>query len=392
MVAFKLAINNLKRFFRENNAVWFFLFLPVVILTVVILYFNFDGGRITVMVADQANTRLTHRYIDYLKGNNQLSIQLVTVVEDQQQIDPQRKAYTEEYIHQLIKELRVNTFIKIPADFEEKFLGLEEIQLTAFALQDSQAQQTISRINDNYFTNLKALYLGSGQDLEQFYLLLEEFEQRDLKVRSQYTGQSKKPYSISFGLGILIYFILLASFKICKFAIEDKTSRVYYRIFTMPVRARDYILGYIISTFAIVLVQIGLNVLALVLLTKGSIPVVETVITLSIFSIGSIAISLLIIAVVNKESTIEIFTSGVVMFSSMLAGVFWPIDIMPDFMVRLARLFPQFWTLDLIQYLFYGGSIWDKKLNLIVLIGMIGFFLVTAIYFSRINDDLRDLT
>ena len=388
MISFKLAINNLKRFFKERNTVFIYIILPVLILAAVVMFLNLDS-KISVMVADEADSLLTDRYIEYLKGNKQLSIKEVTIVDDENEIDNEEQ-YTEEYIQDLIKNLNLSTFIKIPKDFDEKFFNLQEVNIEAYALNESQAQLTITNLNNNFFTNVRALYIGSGRDIDKFNELLEEFNKSQPIAISQYTGESEDPSSLTFALGILIYFILLASFKICKFAVEDKTSRVYYRIFTMPVTPKHYILGYIISTFFIVLVQIILNILVMSILTEGNIPILETVITLSIFSICSIAISMLIIAVVNKESTIEIFTSGVVMFTSMLSGVFWPIDIMPDFMRNLALLFPQYWALDLIKYLFFGGSILDKQQNLIILAATFVVFFIAAVYFMRMNDDIRD--
>lgn len=389
MIAFKLAINNLKRFFEKRNSIFIYIILPVLILIVVVLFMNFDT-KISVMVADEAESPLTQRYIEYLKANEQLIVNEVIIADKESEIDEERNIYTQEYIQSLIRDLRVNTFIRIPQDFDEEFFNLQEIKLRAYALNESQAQLTISNLNNNFFTNVKSLYIGAGKDIDKFNILLKEFDHGASMVVSQYAGESENPLNMTFALGVLIYFILLASFKICKFAVEDKVSRVYFRIFTMPVTSKDYILGYIISTFCIVLIQIVLNISAISILSGGSIPVLETLITLSIFSICSIAISLLIIALVNKESTIEIFISGVVMFTSMLSGVFWPIEIMPDFMERLALLFPQFWALDIIKYLFHGGSILDKGQNLIVLSGIFVFFFITAIYFMRINDDIRD--
>lgn len=389
MIALKLAINNLKRFFQEKNSTLIYIVLPVAILAIIILFLSFDA-KISVLVADQAKSPLTESYIEYLKENKQLIVNEITLADHEQEIDGKNQLYTEEYIQSLIKDLRVNTFIKIPQGFDEKFLNQENIRLKAYALNESQAQLVISNLNDSFFTNVKALYIGSGKDINKFNTLLEEFDHKEILVASQYTSENKTPINITFSLGMLIYFILLASVKITKYAVEDKTSRVYHRIFTMPVTAKDYILGYIISTFSIVAIQIILNILAISLLTQGNIPILEIIITLSIFSFCSIAISLLIIAVVNKESTIEILTQGVVMFSSMLAGIFWPLEFMPAFMQRIAVFFPQFWAFDLLEYLFHGGSILNKKQNILMLLGMFLLFFITAIYFMRINDDIKD--
>ena len=77
--------------------------------------------------------------------------------------------------------------------------------------------------------------------------------------------------------------------------------------------------------------------------------------------------------------------------TSMLAGCFWPIEIMPDFMQKLAMIFPQSWVLKAIDNLQFG----EKLENIIpyllmILIFAIVIFIVALVKF-RNDEDIRNV-
>lgn len=390
MVILKLVENNLKRFYAEKNAVFIYIILPVIILSLLISSMGGGKAGMYVLIADEDNSLLSQKYVGHLKDNEQIKLKEITITSDK--TDDKNNKYTKADLEKSLKDLKIGAYIVVEKGFETNFYKDQAPTVTIYGLNESGTLRTINQITNSYFSNLKGLYIGSSKDKDSFNELIEAYENKTVKISSTYTTDvdNSKSGAISFALGILIYFILLASFKLTNLAIEDKTSRVYHRIFTMPVKAADYILSYIISTFLLVLIQIGLSLAAIKLLYKGYIPFADLIAVLSIFSICATSISLLVIAIVTKKSTIEILTQGFVMFTSMLAGIFWPVEVMPSFMQSVAKVFPQYWAVDAIKALFHGESIMSKRNNLIILIifGLLFFFL--SGYFIRKNDDLRD--
>ena len=64
----------------------------------------------------------------------------------------------------------------------------------------------------------------------------------------------------------------------------------------------------------------------------------------------------------------------------MLGGVFWPIQIMPVFIQRIAMLLPTYWYSEGIIRVAYGASIGDIALPLVM---MFMFTIVFLIFGSR---------
>lgn len=381
MIVLKLACNNFKRFIREKNAIFIYILLPVMLFGAIIMLTGDGGNKIPVYVADEDKSYLSSQYIKYLEEQDQYRIVPITITAHENQVSKEDSVYTVNDLQQLIQDMKINMYIIIEKGFEEDFYKDEDVTVKLYGLQKSETLHTIGQMNNHFFSNMKGLYIGSGKDPNKMQDLIDTFNEKEVKLSSQYISKNNNPDNMSFALGILIYFILLTSIKISHLAVEDRLEGVYHRLLSMPVKPKHYIGGYLLSTSSLVLIQIILSMGVLVIFGDMlTIPVLDIVIVLALFALCGIAISFFIIAVVKKMNIVEILTNGVVMFTSMLAGIFWPVDMMPAFMQKLARLFPQFWALDIIRDLFFGENLWNKQLNIIIIGSMTVIFFVLATY------------
>ncbi|QUI25530.1 ABC transporter permease [Vallitalea pronyensis] len=381
MVVLKLAHNNFKRFLREKNAVFIYILLPVILFGAIMLFTGNTGSKISVYVADEDKSFLSSQYMTYLQEQDQYRIVPITITDQEDQVSEDEHIYTISHLQQQIQNMNISMYIIIEKGFEEGFYKDQDVNIQLYGLQKSDTLQTLGQMNNHYFSNMRGLYIGSGKDPDKLQDLTEAFNKKEVKLTSQYISENNNPDNISFALGILIYFILLTSIKISHLAVEDRLEGVYRRLLSMPLKAKHYIGGYLISTSSLVLIQILLSIAVMVILGDAlTIPILDIVMTLLLFALCGIAISFFIIAVVKKVTVVEILTNVVVMFSSMVAGIFWPVDMMPAFMQRLARLFPQYWAHDIIKALFYGESLWNKQLNISILGIITIVFFVMASY------------
>jgi len=73
----------------------------------------------------------------------------------------------------------------------------------------------------------------------------------------------------------------------------------------------------------------------------------------------------------------------------MISGCFWPMEIMPKSLQRIADFLPQKWTIGAIQKLQMGGSTDQIIINLLIIVAFaLTFFLVAAYRFGR-NDSVK---
>jgi ABC-2 type transport system permease protein len=70
----------------------------------------------------------------------------------------------------------------------------------------------------------------------------------------------------------------------------------------------------------------------------------------------------------------------------LLAGCFWPVEIMPKAVQKIADFLPQRWTLDTISKLQQGNHFDTLYLNYLILAAFaVAFFLIAVYKFGRSN-------
>lgn len=73
--------------------------------------------------------------------------------------------------------------------------------------------------------------------------------------------------------------------------------------------------------------------------------------------------------------------------SCLLAGCFFPMEIMPDTVRKISTFLPQHWLLDAVNKLQQGYSLGSLYLNIAILLAFATVFALIAIYrFGRNND------
>jgi len=75
--------------------------------------------------------------------------------------------------------------------------------------------------------------------------------------------------------------------------------------------------------------------------------------------------------------------------SSVLAGCFFPLAIMPESLQKFAGFLPQHWLLDSVDQLQMGRGIGSVALNLAILLAFAAVFAMAAGYRFARNDDTR---
>ncbi|WP_158332813.1 ABC transporter permease [Neobacillus sedimentimangrovi] len=76
--------------------------------------------------------------------------------------------------------------------------------------------------------------------------------------------------------------------------------------------------------------------------------------------------------------------------SCLLAGCFWPFDLMPKVVQRIAQFMPQHWVLNTISQLQLGHSFGSIYINLMILPEFTAVFFLFSIYKFGRNNDVRN--
>ena len=141
--------------------------------------------------------------------------------------------------------------------------------------------------------------------------------------------------------GVLLLFIAA---RLTAIIIEDRTRKTTLRISVAPITHFQYLWQNLLA-YSVLLIGVNGLVVLMGVLYHGEnlVSPVLLFIVYTFFSVTAIGFSLALYAIIrNKEAALALLT-GVIALISMLGGVFWPIQIMPVFIQRIAMLLPTYW-------------------------------------------------
>lgn len=178
--------------------------------------------------------------------------------------------------------------------------------------------------------------------------------------------------------GVLLLFIAT---KLTSIILDDRTRKTTLRISVAPITHFQYLWQNLLA-YSVLLTGVNVLVVLMGVLYHGEnlVSPILLLIVYTFFSMAAIGFSLAFYGIIRNKEAASALLTGVIALISMLGGVFWPIQIMPVFIQRMAMFFPTYWYSEGIIRVAYGGSLVDIALPLIM---MSMFTIVFLIFGSR---------
>lgn len=204
----------------------------------------------------------------------------------------------------------------------------------------------------------------------------------DSKTYSKNRNSKKIDSRAQFTLGFTIMFVMWAVVFSAGETLQEKKNNTWGRLNMAPIGKHKIVLGKILGTFLRGWVQ----VIFLILFTKYIMgiswgdSVAATIIVVSIFLLCINSFGMFLSSMVKTNSQLGAISSIVITCTSMLAGCYWPLEIVPDFMQQVARIFPQYWAMKGLMATAGNQALETIVTPVIVLAGMgILFFLLSTV-------------
>lgn len=243
-----------------------------------------------------------------------------------------------------------------------------------------------------YTKNLRDIAVASGGKQEIFNKIYDNFQQEKLSLKvSKVQDRTKSMGMTSQSIGFLIMFMMVGAINTAEMILKEKRNRTYYRICSAPVNGRTYVVGNVLANLTLVILQVFLVIL---LMTKvfgieTYIPFQQLFLILIFFGLAAIGLGLVIVAFSKDSKQANTLQLLLVTPTCLLAGCFWPVEIMPKTAQRIADFLPQRWAIAAVQKLQEGANFNQVLPNIsIILAFALAFFLVAAYRFSR-NDSVQ---
>ena len=315
---------SLKSFSREKSAMFFTIAFPIILVLVFgTIFLNQDNLSFALYVQDFDQTTSSAQLVTTLERTGRFRIN---------KVDPAISAT------QYAKDNKLNLILVIPG-------GYESALVRRMTFRDPSASVTVTYIYDSSATSTAPML----QALQSVVGVVNQGLSGALPfIRSAETSIHTKKYRFIefFVPGIIAMSVMTSSLSgAVNVNAQLRQKGVIRKLSTTPITRADWILSNIlyqfilavISTIAILLVSYAVFNVSLQI--TAWLPVF---IALEVFAFAGIG---MILTRVAKEAESAVAAANVIMFPMMfLSGTFFPIEMMPGFLQKFARVLPLYYV------------------------------------------------
>ncbi|NRS49738.1 ABC transporter permease [Brevibacillus sp. HB2.2] len=362
--------------FRSKKSWFTYLGLPIAgVLLSLTLYSNAGSGTIHVGIinqdGDQVITQDTIRFIEGLESIK------VTVIDEQT-------------MREQIVSGELDSGIVFESGYAASVRNGEPAHLNIVSVKGEQVTAYVKAMLHSYIGNIAAIGKVAQTDEAKFTKLYTAYHEQSYKLHTvtlQDTSNVTRMTNQS--IGFLIMFMMLSAVNMSEIILKEKENRTFLRLLSSPMSARSYVFSNIIVNMFILLLQIIVTLLVMknVFGIDAGVSYGQMILPLFVFALGAIALSLMTVAFAKSRAGAGAISNLIIVPSCLLAGCFFPMEIMPDTVRKISTFLPQHWLLDAVNKLQQGYSLGSLYLNIAILLAFATVFALIAIYrFGRNND------
>lgn len=287
-------------------------------------------------------------------------------------------------------EQKITGYIQINEGFEDDVLQMRAPEMMFIASPSFEGAAIIEQVINDSIVNLLMTAKASntyhnvtGDDLRGVQEKVSKelattpdgiemvsiMKGKELEMMNDMTARSA---------GFSIMFVMMTMLVSTGVILEARQTGVWYRMMSTPTMKSELLIGYLFAFFVIGWIQFGI----LMLVSKfvfhvewGN--VVGNIILVSSLLLCTIGLGLFIASIVKTSEQQSVFGNLIIVSTCMLGGVYWPLEIMPDFMQQLAKFVPQYWGLEgFAELSARGGTVLDILVPVGILLAFTAVFLV----------------
>lgn len=364
-------------FLRNKKSLLINLGLPIIgVLSLVLIFHSTGDPHLQVGIVDQDQTHLSQQTIAFLKELDKVDLVLIKENEMQQKIGSGE----------------LDCVIQFEQGFEKYIQSQQTGKVHLLSIKGAEVTGWIKGYLDQYIHQLATLYQATQGDPDTFEKLYRDYRSSSFQLETQTVTDTSNHQSMTYRIiGFLILFMLMGAWSLTENILKEKENRTFYRLLSTPVSGKKYVIANIVVNLIMMSIQILITLLCLVGIFRvdTGVPFVSFLFVLWMFALIAVGLSLMILSFARSTKSGGALHQLIVIPTCLLSGCFWPAEIMPTYILKIADFLPQRWVLATITELQEGAQITELSLNfLIFLLFAVAFFLVAIYQFGR-NQDTR---
>lgn len=372
----------------------FFIILPLVFI------FIFAGGvpsgdednRVRLAVVDQAQTEISRQLIEELENSTSVRPDVLSLKEAEDEFDSRRVSalliipagLDAESIQNGTAQL---DFRQLPNDLDASIA--ERAVQTAIRRVTSVVSAAIFAVDEakarGTFESAEAEQAYFNQALELAKSLQEDSPERVTTVQGNTPDDFAYDPQANVSAGQLITWVFIPLFGISALFAYERQQGTLRRILTTPTSKGTLLLGTISGQVAMALIQMTLLVLFAYFAFKlnwGNPLAVFLVLACS--ALAAAAIGTAMGTFIKSEGQAVGLSIMAGMLMGMLGGCWFPLELFPPVMQKIAMIFPTYWSMQgLLDLLLRGGGLINVLPEAGVLLGFAVIFFSVGVWRFR---------
>ena len=182
-------------------------------------------------------------------------------------------------------------------------------------------------------------------------------------------------------LGFTVMFVMMLVFSMSGVILQERQRGTWGRLLVTPTARASVLTGYLLSFFVTGLFQFAVLVGASSLLFRISWgPLLQLAVMAAAFILCSAGMGMFVAGIVRTYEQQQVVGVLFVNATSMLGGVYWPLELVSDAMRRIGYLTPQAWAMDGFREVMLRGGAWSGLVRpLIVLLALAAIFMTAGL-------------
>ncbi|EJQ93456.1 hypothetical protein IGW_03057 [Bacillus cereus ISP3191] len=338
------------------------------------IYGNVGQGTLNIGIVNKENEPIANDTINFLEGLNHVNVSKVK----------------ESEVEDKLTSKKLDGVITLDSGFSTSVREGKPNHIEIASIKGDQVTVFIKSYLYNYIDNIAAISKVAGTDQSTFNSMYAGYQKSSFKVKSEtLEDTSKNKDMTNQTMGYLIMFMLFSAANLSGFILKEKENRTYFRLLSTPIDGKKFILSNVAVNMMILILQIVIAVLFMtnVFHTNINMPFIVMIGVLMIFALIAVGLSLVIVSFSKSSAASNAMQNIVIVPTCLLAGCYFPYDIMPKAVQKVADFLPQRWLLDTIAKLQQGIPFSELYVNILILFAFaVAFFLIAIYKFGRNND------
>jgi ABC-2 type transport system permease protein len=352
--------HSLKRLLGNKFNLLLMLVAPALLIGFIYGFANPNAGTISVGLVDLDNTPLTQALSETLQENAPLTY------------------LAEEDIQGALASGRADYILVIDPGFTEGVINNQQPRLQGFSIQETNIAMPVKMKMESFVSASISIAAAANGDMDAFYSGLNDYRNGSFSLISTPLEEGQQDVDSNVGgIGLLAMSMLFLATYATINLIKDKENKTYYRVLASPLTVRSYMLQSILSFYVISLLQVA-GVFAVILLIfrlnlGASVP--QLFIVMSVFALVCVSFGVALSSLTRNTRQAGNAAPLLIMPMSMLGGLLWPREVMPEILQKVGQFLPTTWLIDAARKVMLGNPLSSAAPEILIM------FLFALVFF-----------